>query len=306
MRLTAFKSLQAPPGEQLGSLMTVVAQSKLTALGEIASGPQTNLLLLIKEGILIHGYQGLGPEAKRILPRNVDTIPMQNVVIQPMPVQVLQYAKILIEHAGEQTPTPFDPSEFQNVAKSYEKSATATLLHLNWKTADAFLLVPGGGIPNPALEFVSAQSSCSGEEALKQINNWGSECQLTVYPGSLTSEAWLEMHIKTVFHWSINLILDRYGYLTGKLMVTSIKRDIVGYASRQGWDITSSASELVDRTIYESSEVMAIGYQRIMAQTIKTIQTVVGTGMMSIIIQQISNNTNETYRKLIQYYRLME
>lgn len=306
MKINAFNSLQAPPGDQLGPLMSLVAQQKLTALGQVAAGPQMDLLLVIKDGVVVHGYEGLGRACKRILPYQVDTIPAQNVLIYPLKTSILQFTKILVEQAGEYEASPFSVSQVADLLTQGKKADTATLFHLHWKTADGFILTAGGNIPYWQVAFISPQVALDGDDAFHEIKKWEQGCELTTYQGNLEQEAWLEMHLKAFFNWSINLVLERYGYLTGKLMVASVKREIATYAVRKGWDFSSTSQEMSDRTIFASAEQMTIAYRDAISQIIRHIQGVVGVGMMSIILQQISNNVNGTYQALIRQYRLME
>jgi hypothetical protein len=175
---------------------------------------------------------------------------------------------------------------------------SASLLHLRWSASQAYLLVPGGKLNlRQAILLKDRQARHLSESELFQEIGRGL-CQCTVYQGGLESDIWITLHLNLLFEFLCGHLLAQYGYLTGKVMVNSIVKNVLIYASQHDWDLTAASGCLSDQTCFSSQAEAKEAYQSMLHLIRRQMQSMAGTNIVSMIYNQGLDRLNPFYLNL--------
>lgn len=311
MSLLTFATIKKLNAVDNRDLLAQVKDQALTGLAVANPSTKEQIIWLFIRGEIIHGYRENADQLVRASDVDMNMVPAWNIAIYPLPARAIQFCKILIEHKTPPRALNTTSAELSTLIKSFNKEETATLLHIHWKDAEGFVLASGGGINYQQAVFLSPEGHFEGEEALAKISDWqigwpAADCRASIYRGSIENEAWIEAHLCLLFEWWCSSLLERYGYLTGKMMVGSVTRDLTVQAGRENRDFTTKGANISDRTIFTSPQKMAHAYRTSLQLATRHVQTVVGVGMITIIVRQYTNYLNNLYRTLAQQYNFFE
>jgi hypothetical protein len=289
---------------------SAVLEQRLTGLAKFSFPTGEELTMVVSRGGIRQAYYKQGAVSKVLSsfwlsPELSDK--QAQLSIQPLPARRLLFEKIILE-SSETTPEKkagFKTSALAQLFLSLKDCEAGSLIYIQWENAEAFVLVPGSKIDlRPAL------FSCDGmvEEdtiAVNSIEKWKeADCNLAIYRGSIESEAWLEAHLDILFEALCNYLLTQYGYLTGRVMVTSIVQNLMILAAQKGWEINRSGNLVVDQTVFTSSREAAAAYQELLAMVLTHISAVIGSALAQNILRQGIYSYNVFYQSLIKTYEL--
>jgi hypothetical protein len=232
-----------------------------------------------------------------------------NFSVQPMFPRRLFFEKTVLETpaSGKEIKRAQKTSELKNLFASLSSHESASLVHIQWGKAEAFVLVPGSNLPLRQAIFSDQQLTEEDAAGLIQTqNHTEAQCDLTIYRGGFESEAWLELHLKVLFEWFCNQMLTQYGYLTGRVMVTFVVQNLMIFASQSGWDLKRIGNELVDQTIFPSSVATGDAYRDMLALVSQRLAVMVGPTLSQSVKQQSLATTNLFYQSLIKMYELID
>jgi hypothetical protein len=189
---------------------------------------------------------------------------------------------------------------------SMMESEAGALIHIQWNSAEAFVLVPGSKLVlRPAL-FLSGNIVEEDACAISSIENWKeTDCDLIIYRGGIESESWLEAHLDILFETLCNYLLTQYGYLTGRVMVTSIVQNLMILAAQKGWDVDRLGNAVVDQTIFASPKDAAAAYHELLQMVLAHMGAVIGSSLVQSITRQCIDSYNTFYLSLIKTYELI-
>ena len=200
----------------------------------------------------------------------------------------------------------FKTSALAQLFSTMTDCKAGSLVHIHWKSAEAFVLVPGSKLAlRPAL-FLSGDLAEEDTYAISSIENWKeTDCDLIIYHGGLGSEAWLETQLDILFESLCNYLLTQYGYLTGRVMITSIVQNLMILASQKGWEVDRCGNAVVDQTIFASSKEAAAAYHELLEMVLAHMSAVIGSALVQSIIRQSRDSYNTFYLNLIKTYELI-
>jgi hypothetical protein len=285
---------------------------KFTGVAMISYLTSEKMLLFIRQGDVRQVYFNHGDDGfHRLTESWVDRVIAGQSVrlsMQPMLERRLFFEKARLEiREGGKTPKKAYPTtELNDLFASSENRESATLFHICWQNAEAFVLVPGSKITLRLAVFNSEGIAEENSHALDKISSWPEvKCEVTEYNGGLESEAWIELHLNMFFEWLCNYMLAQYGFLTGQMMVTSVVQNLIIYALQSGWDIVRSGDKLVDQTIFGSSVEAARAYNELLALVNEHLMTMLGSSLLQSIKRQGLLSFNPFYLALGRSYELI-
>jgi hypothetical protein len=230
------------------------------------------------------------------------------LIIQHLPARRLLFEKIILESTGtgvEKKPG-FKTSTLGKFFSSLKDCESGSLVQIHWENAEAFVLVPGSKIDLLPALFLSGDTIEEDTYAISAIEKWKeADCDLTIYRCGIESEAWLEAHLDILFEGLCNYLLTQYGYLTGRVMVTSVVQNLMILASQRGWEINKSGNLVVDQTIFTSPKEAADAYQELLAMVLAHLSAVIGSALVQSILRQGIYSYNIFYQSLIKTYELV-
>ncbi len=307
MNILSFETIKKLNAVDNRDLLSQVKERGLTGLAAANPSSKEQVIWLLMGGEVIHGYQSNGIGAERISSEQLTLAPAWNISVYPLPGRVVQFSKVLIEHKSAVRTINSNSAELLTLAKSFSKDENPTLMQIQWRDAEGLILVSGCNLGHQQAAFMSPQGNSEDAEALTRMSEWPTkECRVNVYSGNMESTAWVEAQLCLLFEWSASLLLDRYGYLTGKTMVGSVTRDLVSQALRFGRDFSTTGPNLTEKTIFPSPAEMFTAYQNSFRLEMRHIQSVIGVGMMTIILRQMQTSLNKPYQTLLQRYPIFE
>ena len=287
-------------------------EQKTTGIARISFLTGEEMLLLISGGDIRQIYfkeKNVFRRSSGLWDEHLQAANPGHFAIQLMPMRRLFFEKAILEtpEAGKEIKPTFKTSDLSGLFLSMVNLESASLAHICWQTAEAFILVPGSKIPRRQAVFVSKNVTEENSAALSCIQNHpGPKCDLTIYRGGIESEAWLELHLNILFEWLCNYMLSEYGYLTGKVMVTSAAQNLMIFSSQSGWEVNRIGGEVADRTIFSSPAVAGDAYREMLALIGEHMTAVVGSTLFQSVKRQGLVSVNPFYQSLAKAYELIQ
>jgi hypothetical protein len=296
---------------ELRKEVSCALEQQLTGLAKFSFPSGEELTLVVSRGGIRQAYYKDGAVSK--VPPSFWLSPQLSqkqaqLSIQHLSARRLLFEKILLEsaEAGIEKKQDFKTSEVGKFFFSLRGRESGSLIQIQWKSAEAFVLVPGSKIDlHPAL-FLSGDVFEEDSCAITTIENWKeADCNLTIYRGGIESDAWLEAHLDILFEGLCNYLLTQYGYMTGRVMVTSVIQNLMILASQKGWEINRLENSVVDQTIFTSPKEAAAAYRELLAMVLAHLGAVIGPGLLQSILRQGIFSYNAFYQSLIKTYELV-
>lgn len=227
--------------------------------------------------------------------------------IEPLPARALHFKKIILEELKPVKPKPTTTSQLSAVFDLAEHNPGPTLFHIQWETAEGFVLVAGKSILLRHAILLHQTAAEEGTVALNQISAWNeAQCNLTVYHGDIKNQAWLEVHLNIFFEWYCNRILNYYEHLTGNVILQSILRRIYMLAIDEGWNIETKRKSLSDTSIFASAATAAEAYKKILLLMEKQIEPVIGSALTQKILNLAYDDIpRDVYKTIVEAFELM-
>jgi hypothetical protein len=185
---------------------------------------------------------------------------------------------------------------------SLNQHESASLVTLRWTTSQAYLLVSGGKLNlRRALLIKDNQANEVGlvTDFIQTVS--ATPGQLELYQGGLENDPWIALHLNLLFEFYCAHLLTQYGYLTGRVMVNSVIKNILIYASQHDWDLNATEGRLIDQTLFTSLEEMKLAYRAILNLIQKQMQSIAGTNVVSLIQNQGLDRLNTFYLNLWKF-----
>ena len=291
-------SALAPNPETLAQAL----EQKFTGLGLLVVPGGAELKLLIQLGQVVEilrsdsqGRQSLPGTAWAASLAGLETAPVSLI---PTPGRWLTCERARFGLPPQSIDENLSAVELGKRLAPLNTQESASLLHLRWSASQAYLLVPGGKLElRQALLLKDRQARHLSESELFQEIGRGF-CQCTVYQGGLESDVWITLHLNLLFEFLCGHLLAQYGYLTGKVMVNSIVKNVLIYASQHDWDLTAASGCLSDQTCFTSQEEAQQAYQAMLHLIRRQMQSLAGTNIVSMIYNQGLDRLNPFYLNL--------
>jgi hypothetical protein len=296
---------------ELRRQISLALEQKLTGTAKIVFLTGEEMTLFVRNGNIRQVYYKDG-HVSRVLPDAWESPDLSNkrarLSIRPVPARWLLFEKIALEsdEAAQEKEQGFKTSAMAQLFATMNDREAGSLVHIQWQGAEAFVLVPGSKLAlRPAL-FLSGEIAEEDADAISSIENWKeTACNLTIYRGGLGSEAWLEVQLDILFESFCNYLLTQYGYLTGRVMITSIIQNMMILAAQNGWDVHRCGDMVVDRTIFASPKEAAFAYHELLEMMMVHMGAVIGSGLVQSVRRQGMDSYNSFYLSLIKTYELI-
>jgi hypothetical protein len=296
---------------ELRERILLALEQKLTGMAKISFSNGEAITLLISGGNIRQVYYQDG-SVSRVSPNfwlsSQFSEKLASLSIKSFPAQRLLFEKIILE---SEAATREKRRNFQTSALAAQFSVLlgrecASLVRIQWQSAEAFVLIPGSKLARRSTLFLNSDSTEEDAHAIDSIEKWHeANCELTIYPGSLNSEAWQETHLKVLFESLCNRLLTEYGYLTGRVMITILIQNLMILASQNGWELNRRGNGVIDQTIFVSPQEAAAAYRRLLEMALTHMGAVVGSALAQSVKWHGMDSYNTFYLNLIKTYELM-
>lgn len=296
---------------ELRKQISLALEQRLTGVARIVLLSGEEVTMIVSEGDVRQVYHKDG-SVSRALP-NFWLSPQLDeqqarLLIQSLPVRRLLFEKIILEsHETARDEKPgFKTSSLRQLFSSLNVRESGSLVQIRWKEAEAFVLIPGSKLASYPALLLSDGEAEEDACAIRSIENWKeTDCDLIIYRGGIESEAWLEVHLVILFETLCNYLLAQYGYLTGRVMVTSIAQNLMILAAQKGWDISRRGNVVIDQTIFASPREAAAAYHELLQMALAHMGAVIGSALVQSIKRQGLDPYNTFYLSLVKTYELI-
>jgi hypothetical protein len=215
---------------------------------------------------------------------------------------------LLCERACFETPAretrkSVQNSEVEKLFHSLGKLESATIVSLQWNRAQAYVLVPGSNIPTLRAVFLCGDYIDEDDSALSVMAYWDEpRCDIALYQGGLETDAWIALHLNILFEYFCSHLLNQYGYMTGRVMVNSMVRNLSFAASQFGCELIAAYSQVQDQTLFTSLEAAVSAYQSLLQTLDSQMEAVIGSGFIKVVKNQSLEMLNPFYINLARFY----
>lgn len=287
------------------------SQDRETGIIQITIGKQDKITLLIQNGKIPYGYWNTKEHHRRILNAEwqqlLEAEGECSVIFDSKSSTTLLPQKILLEYHDQAEEKTFPTSQLASLIYSSEKSQCASIQHIRWQRAEAFVISSGTDLSRRKASLLTGDLILETPETLQQIFNWHEvECIVTTYEGNIESLTWLEIYLNILFEWACNHILEQYIYLTGKVMINSVIRNLLIKATNEGWKISATDGIVLDHTIFESPVEASKAYQVMLNNIYKSIEPIIGPALLFSIQRQINTMCKGNYSNIARMYELFQ
>jgi hypothetical protein len=286
-----------------------LSQDNETGIIQITSSKQDQITLLIQNGKIPHGYLKDKEHQRRILNEEwqqlLEIEAECSVIFNSKPSQSLLLQKILLEYHDQAKEGPLKTSQLASLIYSSEKSQRASVQHIRWRGTEAFVISSGIELSQRKALLLTNDMVVETPDTLQQIFDWHeTECTVTTYEGNIESPTWLEIYLNILFEWTCSQILEQYSYLTGRVMINSIIRNLLVKVAKEGWDISGTDGSVLNHTIFASPVEAGEAYRAMLTNIYKSIEPVIGPVLLFSIQRQINNLCKGNYSSIARMYEL--
>jgi len=223
-----------------------------------------------------------------------------SIEIRPMPMQALVFRKVILEGLDHIQRQPTGTPQLKAAFDLAERNTFPTLFHIQWASAEGFVLVPGRNIPLRRAVMLTPSGVGEGPAALDQIAAWQEpQCHVMAHRGDIKNQAWLEVHLNILLEWYCHKILTQYGQLTGAVMVRSLLHSLSVLAEKNGWNISTQNQQLTDTSIFLDAAEAGHAYREILLAIRSRIEPIIGSSLTLNLMRQSVDSTRDIY-KIIQ------
>ena len=286
-----------------------LSQNKGTGIIQITSGKQAEITLLTQHGGIPHGYLKTKEHHRRILNEEwqqlLETEAECSVIFNPRPSETLLLQKILLEYQGRVEEKSFLTSQLASLIHAGEKKQNASIQHIRWQRAEAFVISSGTELLQRKAILLTNDMLLEIPDTLQQIFSWHeTECIATTYEGNIESPTWLEVYLNSLFEWTCSHILEQYGYLTGRIMINSVIRNLLSKAKNEDWELTGTEGRILDHTIFASPAEAGKAYRVMLKNIYKSIEPIIGPVLVISIQRQLDSLCKGNYSSIARMYEL--
>jgi len=289
--------------------LTQLSQDKETGVIQITLGKQDQITLLIQNGRIPHGYLKTKEDHRRISneewQKKLETEAEGSVIFDSKSSKTLLLQKILLEYHDKAEGKNLQTSQLASLIYSGERSQRASVQHIRWQNTEAYVISSGIELSQRKAILLTNDLMLETPDALQQIFDWHEpECTVATYEGNIESPTWLEVYLNILFEWTCNQILEQYSYLTGRVMINSVIRNLLVKAASEGWEITGTDGRVVDHTIFASPAEAGKTYRAMLHSIYNSIEPVIGPVLLFSIQRRINSLCKGNYLSIARMYEL--
>lgn len=216
------------------------------------------------------------------------------------------FRKIILERLEKTASQASGTSLLSTMFDLAELNTFPTLFHIQWESAEGFVLVGSRDIPVRHAVMKTKDEGMEGLIALNQITAWKeARCNVSVHRGNIQSQAWLEVYLNILLEHFCSNILNQYGQLTGKVMIRSILWKIQTMAVQSGWILDTQDNAVRDTTIFPTARDAGEAYKKVIAEVINHVEPIIGASLTQNILMQSIDATRGVYKTISETFNLL-
>jgi hypothetical protein len=229
------------------------------------------------------------------------------LVIEPLPGRALMFRKVILEEITQSPPQRSGTAQLQSMFSLAEYNPTPTLFHIQWETAQAFVLVAGGHISIQHAVLITPSHVEEGSAALEHILAWEETgCNVAVHRSDIKNQAWLELQLNVLLEWYCQKILSHYQQLTGVVMVKSILQSVAVLAENKGLELSTHHQHLTDASIFPGAAAARNAYREVFSTIRSRIEPIIGSSLTNYLMRQAIESTRGIYKTIQESFDLVE
>ncbi len=231
---------------------------------------------------------------------------MGHLSLLKTPGRFLVFERACFDSRPVETRRAVSNSELEKLFLSLRNQESATLVALSWLRAQAYVLVPGGNLPLMRAVFLCGDYLDEDDSALSVMAYWDEpRCDLSLFRAGVQTDAWIALHLNILFEYLCSHLLTQYGYMTGRVMVNSMVRNLAYVAAQFHCELTATSAQLQEQTLFTSLDANIAAYQGLVGYLEKQMETVIGSNFVKVVKKQAVEPLNTFYANLARYYGLV-
>lgn len=254
----------------------------------------------------LHGYRQEASGWGRIPAGEQETPTGGEMLVQAIPAAGVQFSKIIFECQATSEPAAFNLARLNAFLEDASQEPSPALLYISG-VLEGFWLATRPGSEQPRCLALANGTWVENMEAEAAIRQAASAGTLTgrIYRGDFKNAAWQEIFLNLIFEWLTNRLLERFGELTGRVMIGAITREMLAYAAKQNLSLGFENTRLTSTTLFASPEEMARSHGECLGLATRHIEKIIGVGMMTLILRQLQNSLGPTYLAVARMHGLI-
>jgi hypothetical protein len=292
---------------QMHETISQALKRRFTGLGKVTFASGEELRLLIQAGriceILLHEHG----KKKRLSGEHWTELfpPLSpgQLLLCKSPGRLLLFERACFEMQAQETRQNVSAPELEKLFLSFENRESATIATIQWPQAQARVLFSGSMLKVHRAVFIRDVQNAEDDPNFISIRSQqDSPSRVEIYRGGLASDPWIAIHLNILFEFFCGHILRQYEYLTGKVMVESILKNVTIHASQQDWDMEGIHSNIVDQTLFDTIDDMTSAYKEILALVEGQMKSIIGASLLAMLKNQGAEALNAFYLSLSKLY----
>jgi hypothetical protein len=227
------------------------------------------------------------------------------VTLRPATGRFLNLQQACFAGAPREEKFKFPNTELEQLIGAYTGQESATVFSLRWNNGQGYVLVPGSNLRMQRAVFLWGTEFESDDAALSAMLYWRDPtCEVRVFQQGLENPFWVGLHLNVLFEYFSSHWLTQYGYLTGKVMISSMVRNVAYAATQRGYDMLNVANRLQDHSFFGSVAETSQAYKDLLALMEQQMESVVGSRFVTAAKAQACDALNPFYGELARTYGL--
>lgn len=207
--------------------------------------------------------------------------------ILTFPPHTVQLARIYLTQADDGQ--SFTHQSVESLVKHLELCSgqpELALLHIRWEKTDGLVFLGKKQDANGFVLFADGQE-LPDKVSLADLASWPESNSVLTILNSKTNDAWEVYMLQFAFSSLAENLLQRYGEVTGRVMVNSVVRALNVEAASNGWDINVIGAKVFDQAVFVNSGMARTAYKDLLIHLIKRIETLVGRNITTLIVKDV-------------------
>ncbi len=232
-----------------------------------------------------------------------EALRMGHLRLLKVPGRFLLFERACFDTKEQETLRGVNNAELKSLFFELEKQESATVVALRWNDTRAYVMVPGSTLSLRRAVFINGSDVVLDDSALSLMAYWQDpRYDVTTYKGGLQTETWIALHLNVLFEHFCESLLNQYGYLTGKVMVNSMVRNLAHTAHKNHCDLSATSTQVQDQTLFASLSDTVVAYKTLLDFLDTQMESVVGSNFFKSAKRQSLDPLNPFYINLARFY----
>jgi len=279
----------------------------VTGLGQVSYLMGEELTLLIQNGRVYEALLQIKSRKQRVADNQWHNLfepsRMGHVSLRECPGRLLMFEQACFDAPAYETRNSVLNAELENLFQGLVGYESATILSIRWSNARAYVLLAGSNIPLQRVVFISQNEIETDDAALSLMSYWSEPTsEVSLHRGTLESNSWIALHLNILFEFLSAQILAQYGYLTGKVMVNALVRNLVFAAAEHQWSLVNVGNRVQDHTLYNDISDAVTAEKSMLDFIEEHMEAMIGANFIATIKSQSLDPLNNFYINLLRFH----